>query len=264
MEKKIDRDDVKSFFEEYTGRYDHSDPRVRLKIEHTYKVADIAERIAKSLDMNEREVDLAWLLGMLHDVGRFEQLRRYDTFYDAKSTDHAKLGADLLYDEDLITDFTDALSEEELYLTETAIRLHNKLTVPNEYEGKIRTFIDLLRDADKADIFRVMVTVPYEERGGKGQKEEEPKARDELMDYVKAHKCIPYAPDRTRFESYIGHCCMAFELVYEETVLIVKEQGYLDALLNGVGEYSDLPKDGEARRQLDILKEEIYRRNNLK
>ena len=62
MEKKIDRSSVKSFFEEYTGRYDDSDPRVRLKIEHTYKVADIAERIAKSLDMNEREVDLAWLL----------------------------------------------------------------------------------------------------------------------------------------------------------------------------------------------------------
>jgi putative nucleotidyltransferase with HDIG domain len=245
------------FFKEYTDRYDPEDTRVRLKIEHTYRVAQIAERIAVSLKMDRADTDLAWLLGMLHDVGRFEQLRRYDTFLDSASVDHAKLGADILFDEGLIQSFTGELTDEESSLAEEAIRLHNRLMVPDEYEGRSRVFINLLRDADKADIFRVMVTIPYEERGGRAAVSSDPQVGEEFMEYVMAHRCIPYAPGRSRFEAYIAHCCMAFELVYPETVVIVKEQGYLETLLNGSGEFADLPKDSTGRKQLAIMKIEI-------
>ena len=37
--------------------------------------------------MPDRDVDLAWLIGLLHDVGRFEQLKRYGTFIDSQSID---------------------------------------------------------------------------------------------------------------------------------------------------------------------------------
>jgi len=171
--------------------------------------------------------------------------------------DHAELGADLLFGEGLISSFTDALEEEELCMVETAIRLHNKLALPDECSGQVRVFSDILRDADKADIFRVMVTIPYEDRGGRAEKIEEPHVTEEFMGYVRAHKCIPYAEGRTRFEGYIAHCCMAFELVYKETVKIVKEQGYLEQLLEGTGEYNDLLQGSEGRKQLAILKSEI-------
>ena len=62
---------------------------MRLKIDHTYRVAALCEQIARSIPLTEEQTDHAWLAGLLHDVGRFEQLRRYGTFEDAKSIDHA-------------------------------------------------------------------------------------------------------------------------------------------------------------------------------
>lgn len=85
---KIDRNKIKEAFAEYTDKYNRQDAKVSLKISHTYRVATLCEEIAKSQKRNERETDFAWLSGMLHDVGRFEQLRNYGTFIDAKSVDH--------------------------------------------------------------------------------------------------------------------------------------------------------------------------------
>lgn len=96
---RIDRNRVLQRFKEYTDVYDASDEKIALKIRHTYRVAGLCEQIARSEKRSEEEQSLAWLLGMLHDIGRFEQLRRYDTFSDADSVDHAQLGADILFGE---------------------------------------------------------------------------------------------------------------------------------------------------------------------
>ena len=48
---KINREHIKNTFQEYTDRYDSTDPKIKLKIDHTYRVADLSERIAKSLDL---------------------------------------------------------------------------------------------------------------------------------------------------------------------------------------------------------------------
>ena len=107
---KINREHIKNTFQEYTDRYDSTDPKIKLKIDHTYRVADLCERIAKSLDLAQEDIDLAWLSGMLHDIGRFEQLRRYHTFSDAQSIDHAKFAVELLYEDGLIADYVPEIS----------------------------------------------------------------------------------------------------------------------------------------------------------
>ena len=84
----IDRERVKQAFQEYTGTYDIHDEKIRLKVEHTYRVADISEQIAEKLGLSEEDIALAWLIGMLHDIGRFEQLRRFHTFVDSQSIMH--------------------------------------------------------------------------------------------------------------------------------------------------------------------------------
>ena len=62
---------------------------------------------AISLGLDKADTDLAWLIGMLHDIGRFEQLKNYGTFSDADSIDHAHYGVHLLFDEGLIWKFVD-------------------------------------------------------------------------------------------------------------------------------------------------------------
>lgn len=82
MSIKIERTKVVAAFESYTAKYNAQDPKIQLKILHTYRVASLCERIAESLSLSKEECTLAWLCGMLHDVGRFEQIRRYGTFSD--------------------------------------------------------------------------------------------------------------------------------------------------------------------------------------
>ena len=79
---KIDRQKVVRVFDEYVENYNRQDEKVRLKIEHTYRVSMLCEEIGVSLGLCEEDLSLAWLLGMLHDIGRFEQLKNYGTFID--------------------------------------------------------------------------------------------------------------------------------------------------------------------------------------
>ena len=88
---KIDRARAQKAFADYAAHYNAADAKVKLKIDHTYRVAALCARIAQSLALPPEDVDLAWLSGILHDVGRFEQLRRYNTFIDAQSVSHAAL-----------------------------------------------------------------------------------------------------------------------------------------------------------------------------
>ncbi len=54
--------------------------KIRLKVEHTYRVADISEQIAEKLGLSEEDIALAWLIGMLHDIGRFETTSPFSYF----------------------------------------------------------------------------------------------------------------------------------------------------------------------------------------
>ena len=47
----IDRKHVREQFASYTRNYDPTDPKIALKIAHTYRVADNCERIAKSIGL---------------------------------------------------------------------------------------------------------------------------------------------------------------------------------------------------------------------
>lgn len=96
---KIDRARAQKAFADYAAHYNAADAKVKLKIDHTYRVAALCARIAQSLALPPEDVDLAWLSGLLHDVGRFEQLRRYNTFIDAQSVSHAALSVAVLFDE---------------------------------------------------------------------------------------------------------------------------------------------------------------------
>lgn len=102
---EIDRKRVLDAFAEYTSHYDAGDGKIKLKIEHTYRVAGLCQRIAASLGLSSRDIDLAWLLGMLHDVGRFEQLRRFGTFSDADSIDHAHFAIEILFGQGRLADY---------------------------------------------------------------------------------------------------------------------------------------------------------------
>ena len=224
---QIDRRKVREQFASYTRNYDPEDPKIALKIAHTYRVADICEEIAKSIGLSDEDIELAWLSGMLHDIGRFEQVKRYNTFIDSESVDHAEFGADLLFgDVHLILNYCDDRSFDEMM--EKVIRQHNKYRIDEAVVGKTLIFCNILRDADKVDILRVNVETPMEEIYNVSEDELlSSGVSEKVMDQVREHHAVNRDVMDSPAEHLIGHIALAFELVYPKSWEIAKEQGYI-------------------------------------
>lgn len=218
---------VKKVFSDYTKNYNPKDPKIALKIAHTYRVAELCREIAESLNLSDNDIQLAWLIGMLHDIGRFEQIRIYHTFLDRESVDHAEFGADLLFkNERLITEYISDRSFDDII--EVAIRQHNKFRISPDLNDRTLMFCNILRDADKIDIFRVNVEEPiegiYDVSLDELKKESISK---DAMAQVLEHHAITRDACHTNMDHYLGHLAMAFELVYSVSKRIAIEQGYL-------------------------------------
>lgn len=227
----INYDKVKKVFEEYTSHYDISNPKVDLKVKHTYRVAEIALEIAKDIGLSQDDCDEAWLLGMLHDVGRFEQIKRYNTFFDSKSVSHALLGVNILFDEGRIRDYIDDESEDEIL--KKAISYHSDFEIPEDLTDRERMFCNILRDADKVDILRVQVDTPLEDIYDVTTKElKESTVTKEVMDAFFEESTVLRSLKRTAVDHIVGHISLIYGLVYKKSVQIVKEQNYISLLLN--------------------------------
>lgn len=250
---KIDREKIKEAFAEYTARYNVRDPKVDLKIRHTYRVAALCERLAKSQKCSQRDTDFAWLSGMLHDVGRFEQLRKYGTFIDAKSVDHAGLSADLIfgnaegrfqgevsskekdicYPQRLRACVEECLSAKERMWIKQVVRWHSAYELPEGLSKEEKFFSNVLRDADKIDILKVNMETPLEQIYNVSTEElKNSVVTQEVMVAFEEKRTILRSLKKTPVDHVVGHIALVFGLVFPESVQIVKQQGYLEKMLS--------------------------------
>ena len=169
MEIQLDDKNVKNindWFTTYvhTFKFDNYDlqQNIDLKEEHTKRVCKEIINIGEKLDLNKKELALAEIIALLHDIGRFEQFSRYKTFMDHTTEDHAKLGIKILQSHGVLNKLEDKTRE----LIICAIRFHNRASLPKNETGLRLFFIKLLRDADKLDIWKV-VTDYYHKTNGK-------------------------------------------------------------------------------------------------
>lgn len=254
----IDRSHVESTFAEYVSHYNAGDKKVKLKIDHTYRVAALCERIAESEKLSSEDVSLAWLCGMLHDIGRFEQLKNYGTFIDADSIDHALYGAEILFDEGKIFDYIRQPSEEVCHFLRKVISSHSAYRVPEDYDERTRRFADILRDADKIDILKVNIEVPLEEIYNVTTKELlNAEVTKEVMESFSEEHATLRSLKKTPVDHVVGHISLVYELVYPISLELVKEQGYLDKLMNF---HSQNPKTLEQFGQLRVIMQKYINR----
>lgn len=243
----IDRNRARAAFLAYVAPYDPANPRIALKVTHTLHVAGLCDRIARAQGWPAADIDLAWLCGLLHDMGRFEQVRRWDTFRDAVSCSHAKLGASVLFGErerlgepvpaatpafgiPRIRDFLDSPAEDAVI--RTAIELHSDYRLPRDLDPRTRAFTELVRDADKIDILRTVdEDTPETILGCDADELLASSLSPEATQAFDARRCM-LRDDRSQPADFlVSFACFAFELAYPQSRGIMREQGYATALL---------------------------------
>lgn len=232
----IDRHRAKGAFARYVAAYDDKNPRIALKVAHTLRVASLCERIALSQQDLAPHKDLAWLCGLLHDIGRFEQVRRFDTFNDRLSIPHAKLGAEVLFgDADpqgaRIRDFVEYDSADDLI--HMVVLTHSDYRLPHGLTELTHNMCNVLRDADKIDILKVNCICPIQDIYGVTEKDmQSSKLCPEVVKTFFEHRTVPRDIRRYPADILVGHICFAWELVFEESRRIVVEQGHLQSMLS--------------------------------
>jgi HD superfamily phosphohydrolase YqeK len=250
MAKLVNKTKVQELFKSYTSNYNPEDPKISLKIYHTHRVAENSKYIATKLNLYEEEIEIAWLIGMLHDIGRFEQIKRFGTFNDGISVDHGEFGADLLFKDRLIEKYIDTRKYDQVI--ETAIRQHNKYRLREGLDSKTELFSNIIRDADKVDIFRVQVEEPIVGIYGIPLEDiQKQTLSDAVFDQFKEHTAILRDLKKTKLDYYVSHFSLAFELVYPCSKQLTKEQGYLKKLMGLKVE------NPETQKQIDFIKKEI-------
>ncbi len=208
-------EEAKKLFEDYVKDYDMNNEKVNYKYNHSYRVADYSLEIAKSLNLTEDQIELAHSCGMLHDIGRFVQVTKYDTYYDAESLDHGDQGYEAL---------------KELGVTNEVVlkstKYHNKLEVPDSLNEEETLNAMITRDADKLDIlFMTGNEIPKDKF----------EMNDELLDVFKNHKMILNKTSQHSDSLYILRCIsFIFDINFDYSFKYIKDNNLISSKIDNL------------------------------
>jgi HD superfamily phosphodiesterase len=226
---------LKAWFAEYLRRFDSDDPTVQenvdLKAEHTRKVCEAIRKIGQSLELSEEDLCLAEASGLLHDIGRFEQYRRYRTFVDHRSENHALLGVKVIQSSRVL----DGLDPAAMDIIIRAVAYHNRAALPEGEPERSLFFLKLLRDADKVDIWRV-VTEYYRSKGNTRNRTIELDLPDTnrvstpVYEALMNGRLVQTADLKTLQDFKLLQIGWIYDVNFPRTFQIVAEKKYLEAI----------------------------------
>ena len=237
--------DIYKEFDKYVKNYDFNLYGVHMKYYHTLRVVDIAKRLAKSLNLNEEDEELAVKCALLHDIARFKQITEYNTFIDKNSFDHGDMGEKILRENNYISSYEEDKDKQELILT--TIRNHNKFKIEDNLDDRTVLFCKLVRDADKVDILRKQGTFRIDDN-----KEINENVCKSLIngDMVKNIDVLSKADGALRQLGF------TYDLNFKESFKIIKEEKIMDNVIDNIKKYVASPYLDEIKLKIDNFLEE--------
>jgi len=221
-----------------------------LKEIHTHHVCENMNLLTGSLNLSPNERITTEAIALFHDVGRFEQYRRYSTFRDAISENHAALGVKVLKEESVLV----KVSEDERRSIYQAISLHNVFRLPSPLIDRDLLFTRLIRDADKLDIWRIFVEYymqPDTERAsavGLGFPDL-PGCSPEVLDCLERREMVNLSTLKSLNDFKLLQLSWVFDLNFPASFRLTLDRGYLDGLA------MTLPEDGKVENVLGLIRE---------
>ena len=216
----MNKEKLKEKFLNHAKKYDIDIPENNLKLHHSYRVMDISERLAKELNLSKENIELATLIGLLHDYSRFEQWNTYHTHNDYISIDHGDLAVKILFEDNKIKDYTtNTKNYKKIY---DAIKYHNKLKIPFLINKENKMFCEIIRDADKLDIFHIIAN---RKNGGGNDK-----INEKIKKYFYQHKTIPHKFIKNKNDKVIQMLCLVYDYNYDYSYIYMKENDFINKM----------------------------------
>lgn len=215
-------------FESYLDGYDRQDDKIRLKITHTYGVMECSKKIAGRMGLEEEDAELAQIIALLHDVGRFEQIRRFDSFEPA-TMDHARFGVQLLFREGMIRRFLEENTWDSIL--ETAIARHSDFRLEGVGDERALLHARMIRDADKLDNCRVKLEDPVETfMGASAEEVGKQKISPEVLGQFRRKESIFSPLRKTKMDYWVSYLAYFFDVNFQASFEMIQEENYVARL----------------------------------
>ncbi|MBN2513335.1 MAG: HD domain-containing protein [Sedimentisphaerales bacterium] len=248
-------DDLVQWFGGYIQRYFSHDGdtylnnNLHLKEYHTHRVCGETRLLAGALKLDANDTRIAETVALLHDVGRFEQFKKYRTYKDSTSEDHSAIGLRIIRQERIL----EGLDPQERRWIELAVDYHNKMALPEELDEKTALFCKIIRDTDKLDIYYVTRDYfrHYHENPCTLQLEiefpDEPSCTPEILDAVEQGRLVDYRLLRTMNDVKLLQLDWAYDIYFDQTLRRIVELGYFKQII------ALLPDTQEVKRATDAV-----------
>jgi len=238
---------ARKIFQSYLNAYDRTDDKVRLKIVHTYGVVGQAANIARRMRLSNEDTELAKLIALLHDLGRFEQLRRFDSF-EPDTMDHAAYGVQVLFEEGMIRKFLPESTWDPII--RTAIAKHSDYSLSGAADARTQLHARLIRDADKLDNCRVKLADATETFLGASPEEiGAQEISPAIYDAIFRNQCILSADRKTLMDYWVSYIAYFFDINFRESMDIIVENDFISRIIRRIP-YSN-PKTAEQMNDIE-------------
>lgn len=194
-----------------------------------------SEYIAEGLGLDKENTKLAKLIALLHDIGRFEQVKQTSDFLDNQGFDHADFGVEVLFDKNLIRDFIEDSKYDDII--RKAIYNHNKYEIEDGVTEQELVHCKIIRDADKLDNFRVKEVEHFENIFPSLYNAETMSyevVSDKVYEACIACRCVKAEDRENQLDFWVSYIAFLFGLYFDVSRRFVREMGYVDILVDRI------------------------------
>lgn len=212
-------------FKDFVSAYDLNDSKIKLKLEHTYHVIDTSKYLCQQEGLSDEQTNLACLIALLHDIGRFKQLELYHSF-DDNNIDHGILGIKILFEDNLIRKFiTDNSYDQIIY---DSILNHSLYKIKDNINKDSLLQVKLIRDSDKLDNFRVKNSASIETLFDITQQEFiTQQVSDNIMNDIISHRLILKDDRHNEVDMWVSYFAFIFDLNFQASYCWLSEKNYI-------------------------------------
>lgn len=244
---------AKDKFKNYAQQFKVADNKVNIKITHTMGVVEVSGYIARNLNLSQEDIELAELIGLLHDIGRFEQAVRYDNYDDYDTIDHAELGVEILFKDDFIREFIDTDKYDNII--EKAIRNHNKYEIEEGLDERELLFAKIIRDADKTDNFEVKQYQDFESLFKASEQEvQEEKITDDIWNVFLQEKTIISSQRVTNMDKWLSYLAWVYDYNFAHSLQYLKEHDCINKVIDRLDYKNEVTKE-----RMECAREKVNR-----
>ena len=122
----IDIENAKKELVKHVNELPIHNPRIQMKLGHIIRVAENCKKLAIHLKLTQEQIQLAELIGLLHDIGRFEQYKIIDKKQKEKFN-HGEAGVEILKKDNYIRKYIKEDTFDDIIYT--AVQEHNKYQI---------------------------------------------------------------------------------------------------------------------------------------